>query len=413
MTQAPEDDIVARQYKKWQYPEPIQDLETWAATNMDWFDPLHAHRVFWPDRPYQPDLDILVAGCGTNQAPTIAFNNRAARVVGIDISEESLDHARFLKDKHGLTNLELRRLPIEEAAALDRDFDLVIATGVLHHMASPEAGMKALAGVLRPDGVAAIMLYARYGRFGVEMMQSVFADMGFGQDDDSLRMVRAGLNFLAPNHPAKVYGAIATDLGYDAGLVDTFLHGRDRSFTVEGCLDLTNSAGLVFQDWFLKASLNPPVLVESDSEFLAAVSALPERQMWSVMERLGSLNSTHLFTVCRPERPVGSYRIDFTSPEAVGYVPLWRAYAGINRESITRVGLPGIQPSPDLRAHAELVDGERSIRQIAAAVARGAVDDDTGAPPRGTDLEQHALALFDQLWRMDFIAVDLSAVGRP
>ena len=31
--------LVAQQYKKWQYPEPIEDLENWLATSWDWFDP--------------------------------------------------------------------------------------------------------------------------------------------------------------------------------------------------------------------------------------------------------------------------------------------------------------------------------------------------------------------------------------
>jgi hypothetical protein len=60
---------VARQYQRWVYPTPIHDLDEWNAGNYDPTDPVHAHRVYWPDREYPPGLDILVAGCGTNQAP--------------------------------------------------------------------------------------------------------------------------------------------------------------------------------------------------------------------------------------------------------------------------------------------------------------------------------------------------------
>ena len=170
MTESPRDDVVAQQYEKWTYPEPIQNLETWAANNWQWFDPSHAHRVLWPDRPHRADVDILIAGCGTNQAAEIAYNNPAAKVVAIDVSKPSLDHEKFLKDKYALKNLELNLLPIEEVPSLNQKFDLVMSTGVLHHMDNPKAGMKALADVMRPDAVAAIMLYARYGRAGVELM---------------------------------------------------------------------------------------------------------------------------------------------------------------------------------------------------------------------------------------------------
>jgi hypothetical protein len=33
------------------------------------------------------------------------------------------------------------------------------------------------------------MLYARYGRMGVELLQSVFRDLGLDQDDDGIRIV--------------------------------------------------------------------------------------------------------------------------------------------------------------------------------------------------------------------------------
>ena len=48
----------------------------------------------------------------------------------------------------------------------------------------------------------------------------------------------------------------------------TFLHGRDRSFTVDDCLDLVTSAGLVFQD----ATLLPWL---SAREALASRSGAP------------------------------------------------------------------------------------------------------------------------------------------
>ncbi|MEZ5132746.1 MAG: class I SAM-dependent methyltransferase, partial [Mycobacterium sp.] len=99
MTESPRGDVVAQQYQKWQYPEPIQNLETWLTNNWQWFDPSHAHRIMWPDRPLDPEMDILIAGCGTNQAAQIAYTNRAAKVVAVDVSQPSLDHEKFLKDK--------------------------------------------------------------------------------------------------------------------------------------------------------------------------------------------------------------------------------------------------------------------------------------------------------------------------
>lgn len=408
MTESPRGDMVAQQYKKWQYPEPVHNLETYLAGTWEWYDPSHAHRILWPDRPYQPDMDILSAGCGTNQAPTIAYTNRAAKVTALDISQESLDHGKYLKDKYGLKNLELHLLPIEEVGSLDQSFDLIVCTGVLHHMASPDTGMAALAEVLRPEGVAGIMLYARYGRIGVEIMQAVFRDMGLRQDDESLQMVRNGLNWLDPSHPARTYMGIATDLWYDAGMVDTFLHGRDRSFTVQDCLDLVSGAGLVFQDWFLKTAVYPPTLVNPGNDFLAAVSQLPETTMWSVMERLRNQTGCHFFTACRPERASATYRIDFSSSRALDYVPIWRHKAGTNGENVFRFDWT-IQLNPTHLAIAQHVDGEQTISEIAARVAASGLV--AGADQTG--LQYVALELFEHLWKMDFLAVDLSGTSTP
>ena len=406
MTDSPRADVVARQYEKWQYPEPIKNLETWLSNNWQWFDPSHAHRILWPDRPLQPDLDILIAGCGTNQAAVFAYTNRASKVVAIDVSQPSLDHSKYLKDKYALKNLELRLLPIEEAPTLEQKFDLIVSTGVLHHMAEPKVGMKALADCLKPDGVAAIMLYARYGRAGVELLQAIFRDLGLKQDEESLRIVKETIAALAPSHPVKSYISIAPDLQFDAGLVDTFLHGRDRSYTVEDCLDLVDSAGLVFQDWFLKTSYYPPTLTEPSSGFYAAVNQLPAAKMWAVMERIKTLNACHFFLATHADRPAESYRIDFAAGNALDYVPLMRLRCGVSGQEIFRPGWR-ITLDPTHLAFAQHVDGERTIRDIAERVAQSGVL----SPANQAELEYIGLELFEGLWRMDFIAIDLSAAA--
>ncbi|MET0995713.1 MAG: class I SAM-dependent methyltransferase, partial [Mycobacterium sp.] len=291
MSNDPRSDVINRQYEKWPYPAPIEDLEEWREHNWQWFDPSLAHRVLWPDREFKPDLDILIAGCGTNQASVFAHANPAAKVVAVDISESSLAHHAYLKDKYELKNLELHRLPIEELPTLGLDFDLVVSTGVLMIMADPQAGMNALAQCVRRDGAIGLMLYAQHGRFGVYLLQSVFRELGLRQDEASLRMVKEAISSLPPDHLIQSYFKIAPDLQYDAGLVDTFLHGRDRAYTVDDCIDLVTSAGLVFQGWLYRAPYYPHDEFAPESEFYTAINALPEPKQWSAMDRLRTNNA--------------------------------------------------------------------------------------------------------------------------
>ena len=405
MSSPPGGEIPSRQHDKWVYPTPISDLEAWLDGNWQWFDPLHAHRVMWPSRSYRPDMDILVAGCGTSQAAVLAYTNPAARVVGIDVSEAALDHHRRLKERHGLDNLEVRQVPVEDAAALGEQFDLIVCTGVLHHLPDPAAGMRALASALRPDGVAAFMVFARYGRAGVEMMQTTFERMGLRPDEESLETVKAAIASLPAAHPLRGYLAIAGDVQADAGLVETFLHGRDHSYTVADCLEMTAGAGLVFQDWFLRTAYYAPTLAEPGNLFYASVKNLPDPEHWAAMERYKSANACHFFLACRPERDAADYRIDFGGAGALDYVPVFRLRCGVNGGPEGGVYRPGwsLRLDPTHLAFAELIDGQRTIGQIAAAVAEGGAV----AHSDRSELDYIALELFEGLWRLDFVAAQV------
>lgn len=398
----PLSDIVSSQYQKWVYPEPILDLELWLKTNWQWFDPSHAHRMFWPDRRQKYDLDILIAGCGTNQAAVFAFNNPQANVVAIDVSQPSLNHHQFLKDKYGMRNLELHLLPIEQAPELNCEFDLIVSTGVLHHLDDPQKGLGALAQRLRRDGVIALMLYAKYGRIGVEMLQSVARDMGLDQSEQSLKIVREMLGALSPNHPIKGYLSMAPDLGFDAGLVDTFLHGRDRSYSIEDCQNLVKAAGLAFQDLFLKSPYYPPT--HADNAFYNSVAALSEAQQWSVMERINTNNACHFFTACRQDRPKDSYQVHFDSQNADNYVPELRDRCELNHDTLSRYNW-STTLSPLESLLVQQVDGRHSIAEIISQVSQvgNLVDEDPFA------IATFGKAFFKRLWQLDILSMSLSA----
>jgi SAM-dependent methyltransferase len=403
MNANPRADAVSRQYERYRYPKPIPDLEVWLANNWQWFDPSHAHRIFWPDRQYKPDLDILIAGCGTNQAAVFAFTNPQATVLAVDVSQPSLDHHQYLKDKHGLRNLQLRRLPIEELPTLGRDFDLIVSTGVLHHLADPQAGMNAVAGCLRPDGAFGVMLYAKYGRLGIDMLQSIFRDLELEPNESSIALVRKTLALLPADHPVQSYLKGARDLHIDEALVDTFLPGRERSHTVDECIGMVNQAGLVFQGWFHKAPYYLHDGFAPDNEVYSAISALPEPTQWSVKERLQSTNACHYFVACRPERPKECYTIDFSTHGCLDYVPSMRMRCGFSGNEIFRPNWRADLDSNQL-AFVQHIDGRRTIRQIAAAAAQA------GASRLGSraEVEKFVRKLFEGLWRLDFLAMGLN-----
>jgi hypothetical protein len=250
------------------------------------------------------------------------------------------------------------------------------------------------------------MLYAKYGRLGVEVMESVFRDLGLHQDDASVRVVKELISLLPADHPVRSYLKMERNSQYDAVLVDTFLHGRARTYSVDECLDLVHSAGLEFQGWLFKAPYYHHDLLVPAPEFFPVLSRLPEPKVWSVMERLHTSNACHFFMACRPERPKESYVIDFSTTACLSYVPLMRMRCGLSGDQLSRPGWSMTLNAAQL-PFVQNIDGSRTIRDIAAVVAQ-----DQGSD-RGSvaDFEKFARKLFQALWRLDFIAMALNSAG--
>jgi len=396
----PPSDTVTKQYERWRYPTPIEDLDAWLQNSWERFDPVHAHRILWPDCEYKPDMDILIAGCGTNQAAVFAYTNPKAKVVAVDISQPSLDHQQYLKEKYGLWNLELHRLAIEDIPTLNVDFDLIVSTGVLHHLADPVAGLKALAQCARPGAAIGIMLYAKYGRLGVQMAQSIFRDLNLRQDEESVAVVREVLSQFPQNHPLRSYLGITRDLTSDAALVDTFLHARERDYTVDDCLKLVDDAGLVFQSWLLNAPYYLHDILSPPRAATAAVQTLPQAAQWSVMERINSANACHFFIACRPERPKESYVIDFAESTFGDYIPQLRQACGLSGVEIFRSDWRMKLNSAQL-PFVQLIDGKRSIGKIADMVAQSTFAGNEA------ELRGFARRLFQSLWQLDFVVMGI------
>ena len=158
-------------YERMPYPAPLTSLDAYRDLYKNRDRRRAEFHLIWPARQPRGTLEILIAGCGTSQAARYALREPDARITAIDVSDTSLRHTRDLQRKYSLENLELHQLPIERVEEIGRTFDLVVCTGVLHHLPDPDYGLCALRDVLRPSGAMRLMVYARYGRAGIYMMQ--------------------------------------------------------------------------------------------------------------------------------------------------------------------------------------------------------------------------------------------------
>ena len=313
-------------YTNHPYPPPVNNLDR--ARDL-WQDE-NVHRaefhLLWPHREYRPDFNVLVAGCGTWQAAKFALCHPAARVTGIDISPTSLKHTEALKQKYDLNNLETRQLPIESAADLDREFDLIISTGVLHHLADPAVGLRALRSLLGPDGAMYLMLYAPYGRIGVHMLQEYCRRLDVKTSPQEIRDLTLALKELPPHHPlvGMVRGARES---LDAGaLVDALLNPRDRTYSVPQLFEFLEQNGLKFARWYWQAAYSPHCGAIAATPHAERLAALPEREQYAAVELWRGLISNHDFIAYKDDVSEENLNPRFDGDQFLNYVPIRRAW---------------------------------------------------------------------------------------
>jgi SAM-dependent methyltransferase len=318
-------------------------------------------------RPRQ-DLRILCAGCGSSQAPLIALNNPDCTVIGIDLSETSLAHSNRLRDRRSLKNLELRQTSLLDVGQLSRAFDLILCTGVLHHLPNPDAGLKALADVLEPSGSMGIMLYGKAARTGVYLVQDILRRLGAGRDAEGLEMARELLKFIPSHHYLiESTGKLPIDLAGDAGIVDMLLHPQDRAYSVAEIMEFVEAAGLVFFGWNDNADYCADRFLSG--EMLEKVLALPAAEQWAIVENLALLNSRHDFFVRKPHS--ARFLTRFDTDDYLSYVPHVRAGVKLAGEAnalvLTRAAPQGTIVTPISRSEAlllEQIDSSKSISEI-------------------------------------------------
>ena len=395
MTADPRDDAIARFYEAHPYPPPVDDLAPFARGWTDGTRRRIEHHRFRPTVPYRDDHSILVAGCGTSQAAKYAIRYPRARVVGVDVSDTSIAATRRLADRHGLANLELHKLPIEQVDSLRQTFDHVVCTGVLHHLDDPAVGLSALRSVMAPLSAIHLMVYAPYGRTGVTMLQQYCRLLGVRPEPGEIDQLVASLRELPVGHPLAHLLRNTPDFSDDDALADALLNPRERAYSVPQVFDLLATAGLRFGRWFRQAPYRPQCGVLSELPHGRRIESLSPAEQFAALELFRGTMVRHSVIAHRHGDP--SMDTDFESENWERFVPVRTATSVVVEDRLPAGAAAALlnraHSYPDLVLFAdaeqkrafELVDGTRSLGEI------------------GGDRRW-----FEQLWWHDLIVVDAS-----
>ena len=310
-------------YERHPYPPPVDSLDKYRGLGQDRQKRRADYHLFWPESSYREDHSILIAGCGTSQAAKHALRWPAARVTGIDFSATSVRYTEELKRKYGLHNLQVRQLPIERVSDLNTSFDQIICTGVLHHLADPDAGLSALRGVLERDRRAMLlMVYAPYGRTGIYMLQEFCRRTGIHADDEGIRDLVATLEALPRGHPLENLLREIPDFRHPAALADALLHPRDRAYSVPQLFEFIEKAGLTFGRWLKQAPYTPHCGGVVKIPKASRLAQLSLAEQYAAVELFRGTMVRHSVIVYRDDSSGGAQPIGFTGDAWLDYVPL-------------------------------------------------------------------------------------------
>ncbi|HET8748596.1 MAG TPA: class I SAM-dependent methyltransferase [Ramlibacter sp.] len=345
------------------------------------------HHLFGGRRDFRQGFRTLVAGGGTGDAAIFLaaqLQDCEAEVVCLDLSEASLAIARQRAAALGLeSRIRWVRASLLEAPRLGLGlFDYITCLGVLHHLADPDAGLRALVEVLGEGGGMGLMVYGRYGRADIYAMQDLMRLVN--RDEADLRRqvenCRESARALSPAHlmlRGRSREQLTAMLADDANLADTFLHPQDRAYTVPELHRFVEDAGLQVVNFTnfhttLRLEYEPETYL-GDAPLNRQLAGRDVRERQAIGELLHGHMYVHGFYAARSAGTAASfldaemvpYFLSAAAAEAAGQLRTQGA-GSVKLSSRQRLR---IQPSRAALECLGLVDGVRDLGRIWAEAA--------------------------------------------
>jgi SAM-dependent methyltransferase len=130
------------------------------------------------DRAIPGDARIADVGCGTGQMSL--YLARADRlVVGADLTRASLLLGAAAARRFGLDRVRFVEIDLRRPGLRAGSFDVVYASGVLHHTPDPRGSFAQLVRLLRPGGTIVIGVYNTFARVPLRLRRVVARMSGF------------------------------------------------------------------------------------------------------------------------------------------------------------------------------------------------------------------------------------------
>jgi ubiquinone/menaquinone biosynthesis C-methylase UbiE len=236
---------------------------------------------------------ILDAGCGTGyKALGLAQANPGAKIVGVDLSEDSVDLARQRMAFWGLENCEFHAITVEALASLGMQYDYINCDDVLYLIPDPIEGLKAMSSVLSPEGIMRVNYHSATGREGFRLAQEAFGMLGMmggAPCQEEVELVRQTIQAMAPDVTLRARTWTDEYLKSEEAVLANYLLRGDKSWSVNDFFAAMAAADLSFismLDWLTwdLTSLFKSGLEDLPMEVMFAFSEMSEQEQLHFFE---------------------------------------------------------------------------------------------------------------------------------
>jgi tetratricopeptide (TPR) repeat protein/SAM-dependent methyltransferase len=152
-------------------------------------------RERFPLAPFRPlgladGPEVLIAGCGTGLHPIETRRKFPdARLLAVDLSRTSLAYAVRKTRALGLS-VEFAQADLLALGPIERRFDVIEASGSLHHLADPAKGWRVMLRLLKPGGVMLLGLYSARARADLNVARAYVKEHRHGATVEEIRCFR-------------------------------------------------------------------------------------------------------------------------------------------------------------------------------------------------------------------------------
>ena len=124
------------------------------------YDRYYPHIKKWAEFDYHPGEQVLEIGVGIG-TDLVEYAKSGAIVSGTDLGKDQVMLTKLNLDLHDFPYKEIKEGNIEHLPFSDNSFDVVLCIGVIHHTPNSQKAVDEIFRVLKPDGQAMVLVYAR------------------------------------------------------------------------------------------------------------------------------------------------------------------------------------------------------------------------------------------------------------